>query len=89
MTSSLPVNTSLDSRVLRIFSDVLGTESGPIELDSTPESIASWDSLQHLSVVLALEQEFSVQFAPEEIETLLTPGKVVEVIAAKLGDSKA
>ena len=46
--------------------------------DSSPDNIESWDSLQHLNLVLALEQEFRTQFTPEEIEQLLS----VELIAA-------
>jgi acyl carrier protein len=79
------MNTSLDSRVLQIFSDVLGSD---VQLDSTPETVETWDSLQHLTLVLAFEQEFSVEFAPDEIETLLSPAKVAEVIAVKLGEHR-
>ena len=41
-------------------------------------------SLQHLNLVLALEQEFQVQFTPEEIEQLLS----VELVAALLDEKR-
>jgi len=83
--SSPPVNTSIDSRVLQIFSDVLGQDAGPISLDSTPDTVSTWDSLQHLNLVLAFEEEFCVQFLPEEIETLSSPKKCVDLISQRLG----
>jgi acyl carrier protein len=52
--------------------------------DSSPDNIANWDSLQHLNLVLALEQEFNVQFTPEEIEQILS----VELAAALLDEKR-
>lgn len=37
-----------------------------------PEAIAEWDSMQRLNLVLALEENFGIEFAPEEIETMET-----------------
>jgi len=51
-----------------------------MEPGSSPDTIESWDSLHHLSFVVALEQEFGVQFSPEEIEQLLS----IELTAALL-----
>jgi len=52
--------------------------------DTSPDNIANWDSLQHLNLVLALEQEFNVQFTPEEIEQILS----VELAAALLDEKR-
>jgi acyl carrier protein len=37
-----------------------------------------------LNLVLALEQEFQVQFDPEEIETLISPERVSAIVGEKL-----
>ena len=52
--------------------------------ESSPETVPNWDSLQHLNLVLALEQEFQVQFTPEEIEQLLS----VALVAALLDEKR-
>ncbi len=65
-------------RVRGIVADVFGLPMEQVRADSSPDNIETWDSLQHLNLVLALEQEFGIQFAPEEIEQLLS----VELIAA-------
>ena len=67
-------------RVRGIVADVFGLPVEQVGPDTSPDNIESWDSLQHLNLVLALEQEFGVQFTPEEIEQLLT----VELVAALL-----
>ena len=53
-------------------------------MQASPETIPTWDSLQHLNLVLALEEEFRIQFTPEEVEQLLS----VEVTAAILEEKR-
>ena len=79
------VNTPSLDRVQRIFSDVFQIPREHVKADSSPDTISNWDSLQHLNLVLALEQEFNVQFTPEEIEQLLS----VELVAALLQEKRA
>ena len=55
-----------------------------VQPESSPDTIPNWDSLQHLNLVLAAEQEFNVQFSPEEIEQLLS----VELVAALLEEKR-
>jgi acyl carrier protein len=74
------VNSAVFHHVQRIAADVFTISANQITPNSSPATIESWDSLQHLNLVLALEGEFGVQFAPEEIERLLT----VEAIVAEL-----
>jgi acyl carrier protein len=78
------MNPALDSAVQRIFADIFGVPLESIRPDSSPETIETWDSLQHLNLVLALEQEFQVQFDPEEIETLISPERVSAIVGEKL-----
>ena len=59
-------------KVLAIAADVFQVDMSRITPASTPDSIETWDSLNHLSFVVALEQEFGVQISPEEIEQLLS-----------------
>jgi acyl carrier protein len=60
------------SRVISIAADVFGVSELALTPSSSPDNIETWDSLHHLSLVVALEQEFNVQFSPEEIEQLLS-----------------
>jgi acyl carrier protein len=76
------MSTSVLSRVQRILADIFQISGEQITPMSSPDTIENWDSLNHLNVVLALEQEFGVRFMPEEIEQLLS----VEHIAALLDE---
>jgi acyl carrier protein len=72
------VNAQLLKRVQGIVADVFNIPEERIQPGSSPDTIEAWDSIHHLNLVLALEQDFGVQFTPEEIEELLS----VELVAA-------
>lgn len=75
----------MQARVRQVVSDVLGVPPGSLTPDSSPATIESWDSVQHLSLVMALEQELGVQFQPEEIDKLRSVGAIEALVAAKKG----
>ncbi len=77
-------NTHFLNRVRSVFSDVFQIPLEDVKPESSPDTIPNWDSLEHLNLVLALEQEFNVQFNPEEIEQLLS----VELVAALLEEKR-
>jgi acyl carrier protein len=71
-------------RTRRIVADIFALPMDQVRPDSSPDTIQQWDSLKHLEMVLALEQEFAIQFTPEEIEQLLS----VELIAALVAEKQ-
>lgn len=71
-------------QVRDIASDLFAVSRESISASSSPDSIETWDSTQHLSLVLALEDQFHVQFSPEEIETMTNIGAIVELVQSKL-----
>jgi len=55
----------------------------PIEIineKSSPDSIETWDSLNHIKLIMALEEEFNVTFTDDQIVDMLN----VESILLKL-----
>jgi acyl carrier protein len=71
-------------QVRAIASDVFGVSPAKISPESSPETIESWDSMQHLNLVLAVEEKFGIQLAPEEIEQMKNIGAVAALVDRKL-----
>jgi acyl carrier protein len=71
-------------RILRLVSDIFEVPVARLQPTSSPDNIESWDSLRHLNLVLALEQEFGIQFSPEEIEELLSVELIESLVDEKL-----
>lgn len=78
------MNPDLVDRVRRIAADVFKLSLAEVTLEASPETIADWDSVQHLNLVLALEQELGVEFSPEEIERMNSLGAILAVLEPKV-----
>ncbi|MGB6623650.1 MAG: acyl carrier protein [Candidatus Acidiferrales bacterium] len=70
-------------RVQRIAADLFQIPAKNISANSNPESIPAWDSVQQLNLILAVEQEFNVQFEPEELDRIHSIGDIVEQLQTK------
>jgi len=70
----------VDERLAQVFEAVLGVEARTLSDDDGPGTIPSWDSVNHLDLVLAVEAEFGVQFRSSEIPDLVS----VKQIKARL-----
>jgi acyl carrier protein len=81
------MNTDTLGRVRQIMADLFAIPVSEIRFDSSPDTIEAWDSLQHLNLVLALEQELGVQFTPEEIQQLTSLERIGSTLRVKLGNS--
>lgn len=75
---------SILEQVRAIASDIFSVPLAQIRPESTPETIESWDSIQHLNLALTLEERFRVQLSPEEIEQMKDIGRIASLIEGKL-----
>lgn len=57
----------MDNRLRIIVSTVLNIPPASVEPDLRRESLAEWDSLNHLRLISAFEEEFGVQLSTSEI----------------------
>lgn len=67
----------------RIFADIFALPEEHITSHTSPETLEAWDSLQHLNLMLAIEQEFGVQFTPEEMEQLVSVARIAACLESK------
>ena len=71
---------SMFEQVRNIASDIFGIPAEKITAESSPETIENWDSMQHLNLVLAIEEKFGVQLDPEDIEQMKNIGAVAALV---------
>jgi acyl carrier protein len=81
------MSSSVFEQVRAVAADVFQVPIERITPDSSPEVLESWDSVQHLNLVLALEQEFGIQFEPEEMDRMKTVGAIAELVQSKAGQA--
>lgn len=71
-------------RVTEIVRELAEDDSLVLYDQSTPESVAWWDSMFHLRLFLAIESEFGLRFETSEITKPTSIGDMVELIRSKL-----
>ena len=70
--------------IREVMADVLNVPIGTIDDDASSETIASWDSLRHIQLILALEEQLDVQFSETEIVESNTLSRLERTISAKI-----
>lgn len=55
----------IENRLKQVFSDILGISIGEIHNDLSPLTNEVWDSLQHVTLMSAIGEEFLISIEPE------------------------
>lgn len=76
---------SIFDQVRTAAADVLRVPPERITEASTPEDIESWDSVEHLNLILVLETQFGIEFEPEEIDRMKSIGQIALLVESKAG----
>lgn len=63
-----------------VFHDVFDDESIVVTETTNANDIEDWDSLTHINLVGAVEDEFGVKFAMKEVVGMKNVGEMVDVI---------
>ena len=57
----------MEDKIKEVLSNIFGTPLNEINGQSSPDKIENWDSINHMKLITALEEEFDVEFTDEEI----------------------
>ena len=61
----------MENRIKKVMSNVFNINIDLINNESSSDNIEKWDSLNHMNLIVALEEEFEIEFDDNDIETLL------------------
>jgi acyl carrier protein len=75
----------IEARVAGVIADLFGLDPGAVGPDTSPDTIEAWDSLQHLNLVLALEEEFGFQMTDDETVAAVSFPLITLIVREKLG----
>jgi acyl carrier protein len=79
-----PDRSVIAEKVIQVFYHLFSAKSGSVTLDSSPDTVDGWDSLQHLNLILGLEEEFGISFTEAQMVEMLSVGLIVEIVAESL-----
>jgi acyl carrier protein len=72
------------ARLTKILRDVFDDETLVATPELTANDVKDWDSVSHITLVVAIEQEFGIKFKTAELEKMKNVAHMVEQIEKKL-----
>jgi len=66
-----------------VFRQVFDDDSIELHREMTSDDIDDWDSLTHMNLVIAMEQQFKVKFALGELQAMKNVGEMLDLINKK------
>lgn len=78
------MENTIEERIKNVMSAVFTIPVEQIKDDSSPDSIESWDSLKHMNLVVALEEEFEIEFLDDEIIEMMNFSLISNIINGKI-----
>lgn len=66
-----------------IFRDVFDDDSIVINDRTTSNDIEEWDSIEHINLIGAVENEFSMRFKMKEVSGMKNVGEMVDIICER------
>ncbi len=71
-------------RLNKVFRDIFDDDSIVVTAETTANDIEDWDSLEHINLVVAVEQEFGIKFSMKEVTGMKNVGEMVDIIISRL-----
>ena len=72
--------TDVEARLRDVFASVFPVDGAILTDHDSPKTIAEWDSISHISLILAVEGEFGIEFDPEVIADMRSFGNMRTVL---------
>ena len=73
------------AKLTEIFKENLDLDEIELTDTTTADDVEGWDSLAHIGLIAAIEQEFGFRFSMKEVVNLHNVGEMVDLILQKIG----
>lgn len=71
------------ARLDRVFQDVFDDDTIHVTPRTTANDIEDWDSLEHITLISAVERAFRMKFKMGEISSMKNVGEMASIIASR------
>lgn len=72
----------MEDKIIEIISSVSKIDKN--ELAEKKDAEKLWESITHVEVVVALEEEFDIMFEQDEIADMTTVSKIIDLVNSKV-----
>ncbi|MFJ7825266.1 acyl carrier protein [Psychrobacillus sp. NPDC096623] len=76
------MNNELKQQINEILAETLEVNASDTNLFDR-ESNATWDSLKHLEIIMAIEEEFDIRFSSDEVTKVMNAEDIYKLVEEK------
>lgn len=80
------MHSHLEERLKKIFAEIFQLAPEEITEDTSPKTVPRWDSMNSMVLTMALEEEFNIQFADQELMKMHDFGKIRAAVVLKTAE---
>jgi len=73
-----------EQKLKQVLSRVFSVSLDMITDNASPDTIENWDSVRHMNLVLALEEEFDFEFTDDQVVEILSY-KLIKIVLKEHG----
>tara|TARA_B100001939_G_C16906559_1_gene602622 strand:- start:73 stop:300 length:228 start_codon:yes stop_codon:yes gene_type:complete len=73
-----------EQELIKIISEVIEVDAGELSLETEMGDFEKWDSIGHMSIILAIESQTNIRFNEFEFEEMTSIESMLELINLKL-----
>ena len=84
MPDQTMTRAALLAMIRNTLADILDNPSLQLSEETMAEQVEDWDSINHVKLLIAIENELSLRFATTEIEDLKNVGALIDLLEKKL-----
>ncbi|MEA5598794.1 acyl carrier protein [Rivularia sp. UHCC 0363] len=70
----------MKERVFKVVSEVMNIPVSQVNEKTSTDTVGQWESLKHMNLILALEEEFGVEFDDKQIGEMLSVSLIIEAL---------
>jgi acyl carrier protein len=78
----------MEDRIKNVMSAVFEIPADQICNESSSDTIATWDSLKHMNLIIALEEEFNISIPDHEVGNMLNFELIFHIINEAMQNNK-
>ncbi|MDT3444422.1 MULTISPECIES: acyl carrier protein [unclassified Pseudofrankia] len=73
----------MDDRLQQVFREIFGDDALVVTDDTTAADIPAWDSLAHINLMFAVENEFEIDIPDDRLGSFATVGQLRQFLETR------
>lgn len=74
----------MEAHIKTLIAKLFDVDETYLSLNSSPDEIEKWDSLGHMNIVAAIEEEFEIELTDDEIDAMANIASIINIVEGKI-----